>query len=743
MFYSHEILTSRKHGVATVWLVATLGEKSTTKKVTRKAILNVNVQKACETIMEPEAPLALRLQGNLLYGVSRVYSQQVGYVLADTQTAQNTIRALMKISSSNGLDPGAGKAHPNQLILMDDPAFVPEMELLPFNFDPSLLERDIIAAGSSQQSLMSPGGGYVSSASASQRSATLPGISLPSSSSFGAGFQLLHPEDPFAEPSTPKNLGITGRLFQNEEQNMFDELNLDFVIGDDGIMHDVTEEELQARRVADPLILGRMGSDSAASAHVRRDHQDAIARLNNPLIDADGDFMMQYDDDQILPYASPFPVMSGANPSAPPGRHRPSATLSPLIPSSESGAEASQRARKPRGAKLMPVDQQLEYRNADLRSWQNGYLDNMAKAIKDRELNQKRKSAKKTAYQYVWGSGLGGVGNGVGFARLQGPLAGMFSGDALLEGLTGKVIGLKVSAERGAKRPFDEVTSGSETRRVRARQEEELGRGINMSFNDADGGMLGGNEDSSGIEIGRDAPSALEDHPPSSAMPWNMSASLHSHQRGQSSSIAGRGSQVAGSLGAGGRRSTIRSSPLIGRGSNIPGELENFNLLQDESLPVQFGRSFEVDGTNQSSDAVLRKYSPPPAQGSQEQEFELFGTAAGVDTQTAASSQWMRSALDNESNNFFEYVRNSILEKSDHLAVDEDEDELQATGEEAYYVSFEELFHPTQNSRVVAAQAFYHVLNLATRRRVWVQQLETAEGELEGEIRIGVVGVLA
>nr|POE79386.1 meiotic recombination protein rec8 [Quercus suber] len=60
------VLTSRKYGVATVWLVATLGSKSNLKKVTRKAIIDVDVQKACETICEPEAPLALRLQSNLL-----------------------------------------------------------------------------------------------------------------------------------------------------------------------------------------------------------------------------------------------------------------------------------------------------------------------------------------------------------------------------------------------------------------------------------------------------------------------------------------------------------------------------------------------------------------------------------------------------------------------------------------------------------------------------------------------------
>lgn len=47
-------------------LVATLGAKSTTRRVNRKAILDVDVPKACDTIMRPEAPMALRLQGNLL-----------------------------------------------------------------------------------------------------------------------------------------------------------------------------------------------------------------------------------------------------------------------------------------------------------------------------------------------------------------------------------------------------------------------------------------------------------------------------------------------------------------------------------------------------------------------------------------------------------------------------------------------------------------------------------------------------
>lgn len=47
-------------------LVATLGSKSNLKKVNRKAILEVDVPKTCDVIINPEAPMALRLQSNLL-----------------------------------------------------------------------------------------------------------------------------------------------------------------------------------------------------------------------------------------------------------------------------------------------------------------------------------------------------------------------------------------------------------------------------------------------------------------------------------------------------------------------------------------------------------------------------------------------------------------------------------------------------------------------------------------------------
>ena len=44
------------------------------------------------------------------YGVSSVYLQQCGYVLADAQAAQNSLRALIKSSRNDDLDLEAGKS---------------------------------------------------------------------------------------------------------------------------------------------------------------------------------------------------------------------------------------------------------------------------------------------------------------------------------------------------------------------------------------------------------------------------------------------------------------------------------------------------------------------------------------------------------------------------------------------------------------------------------------------------------
>ena len=59
-----------------VRLAATLGSKSSFKKLQRRDILSVDVPQACTFLSDADEPLALRLSSNLMYGVTRVFSQQ-------------------------------------------------------------------------------------------------------------------------------------------------------------------------------------------------------------------------------------------------------------------------------------------------------------------------------------------------------------------------------------------------------------------------------------------------------------------------------------------------------------------------------------------------------------------------------------------------------------------------------------------------------------------------------------------
>ena len=87
--------------------MATIGNKSSTKKVSRKAIQEVDVEKACTKILEPGAPIALRLQGSLLYGVSRVFREQCTYMLSDLQKVQHHMNFFFTKFGDSHLDPDA------------------------------------------------------------------------------------------------------------------------------------------------------------------------------------------------------------------------------------------------------------------------------------------------------------------------------------------------------------------------------------------------------------------------------------------------------------------------------------------------------------------------------------------------------------------------------------------------------------------------------------------------------------
>ena len=78
MFYS-ETLLSKTGPLARVWLAANLE-----RKVTKTHVLDQNIESSVNAIVDQgSAPLALRLSGQLLLGVVRIYSRKARYLQDD------------------------------------------------------------------------------------------------------------------------------------------------------------------------------------------------------------------------------------------------------------------------------------------------------------------------------------------------------------------------------------------------------------------------------------------------------------------------------------------------------------------------------------------------------------------------------------------------------------------------------------------------------------------------------------
>lgn len=86
MFYS-ETLLSKTGPLARVWLSANIE-----RKLSKSHILQADIDTSVNAIVDQgQAPMALRLSGQLLLGVVRIYSRKARYLLDDCN------EALMKI----------------------------------------------------------------------------------------------------------------------------------------------------------------------------------------------------------------------------------------------------------------------------------------------------------------------------------------------------------------------------------------------------------------------------------------------------------------------------------------------------------------------------------------------------------------------------------------------------------------------------------------------------------------------
>ncbi|CAI6339149.1 unnamed protein product [Periconia digitata] len=679
------VLTSRKYGIATVWLVATLGAKSNSKKVNRKAIQDVDLPKACETIKNPAAPMALRLQSNLLYGVMRVWSQQSEYVLSDFESFHNAMYMMLRSMHNDSLDPNAGKAKPEQLILQDDPSFLPEFAAPPAEL---LAQLNIglpidppFHVGDSQS--LTPFG---SQQDPSTPEPPIGGLILPPSSSNGA----------FDGPGVVGFSSVgraSGGLPDNEG---FDDAISDpgFTFDEDGNLIDLIDPASHVNVAAQGDVReATMQSDGRASSRVRQEHEEGLHTGAEQLDDQmDLDFPILDDE---LPDAEPF--ASTAQQSL----HHPSEAIesSPTV--------VATVRRKKRTAQVLPVDTNNELRSKDLMDWNTNYVANMQAASQAKNQKLLAKQAKKNAEYWVWGAGIGGIG-----ARLQGTAGptpfDMFMGDKLFEHFTG----LSRHVSRGTKRDrdsgIDDVTQ-EESRRVR-RKSDEFSEHMGRAVEDEAMFIPGGDD----VELPREASAALDENQLSSAMPWNISASL----RGSSAVPRSARALLTGSMGAtssltAARRAArlVSASPLHGRGQN--NDMQNLMQGFDEGIN-SFDDYAGFEGPGFSSDMPVAATAP----ADREEEEEEGG---------------VREVLGVEGEHFIDFVADAIDEKRRGREQGADkqmpgvENSHSVNDDDSEEVLFEELIPPQRNNKVVASQALMMALTLGSKGLLHVRQDEEYE----------------
>lgn len=95
MFYS-ETLLSKTGPLARVWLSANLE-----RKLSKTHILQSNIESSVNAIVDQgTAPMALRLSGQLLLGVVRIYSRKARYLLDDCNEALLKIKMVSTLAPS-------------------------------------------------------------------------------------------------------------------------------------------------------------------------------------------------------------------------------------------------------------------------------------------------------------------------------------------------------------------------------------------------------------------------------------------------------------------------------------------------------------------------------------------------------------------------------------------------------------------------------------------------------------------
>ncbi|KAL6309946.1 hypothetical protein BKA93DRAFT_722097 [Sparassis latifolia] len=119
MFFSTELLERRDSGFGLLWLAATLGAKSSFRKLPKRSVLTADISQLCDLIAEPTEPLALRLSSNLMIVKQEIFLTDVTTCFNSLKKAVQEFNSLSK--GATELQMGQPSLRPDALTLVVDP----------------------------------------------------------------------------------------------------------------------------------------------------------------------------------------------------------------------------------------------------------------------------------------------------------------------------------------------------------------------------------------------------------------------------------------------------------------------------------------------------------------------------------------------------------------------------------------------------------------------------------------------
>lgn len=387
--------------------------------------------------------------------------------------------------------------------------------------------------------------------------------------------------------------------------------------------------------------------------------------------------------EDALPETDPFPRTDTTK--------RANTTYTNISESSQS-EQATAPAKKNRHRKLpLMLDQRDRLSTQEFRSWDSNYLENMDVARKRPRITTQAQ-ARKNAMALLFDNGIAEVGLAFQFGGIVHPLAEDFSGKSLEARLHGKQPDdIEAGSRRGHRRSSAEAfpeEEQEEERHVKQKLDEdaELARALDDDLGQI---ILG---DDTIPEMGMEAAPGMEDHHSSSMMPWSRPPSAI-----PGSSLRGHGSV---------QKNMPQPSPLLGRGS----------ILQS------IERHSDLPGPTYGSDDYAALHS-------QDSSMDFGGPIEPLDYTRGEDTQGSAVGLDLASQEFLGYATAQAQEKGDTR--DRDRAKL-------HWIDFEELANPVIHTKGVAAEAFLHVLSLATKNAIAVEQDGIKDQVPFGTIRIGL-----